>query len=67
MLRPGAWRNGTGGFCSTLKNPRGLERSAVTRVLGFPTSEALLEEYRRRARHARLVVERVFYGNDEGA
>jgi glutamate-ammonia-ligase adenylyltransferase len=43
------------------------ERSAVTRVLGYPTSGALLEEYRRRARHARMVVERVFYGNDAGA
>jgi glutamate-ammonia-ligase adenylyltransferase len=43
------------------------ERSAVTRVLGYPTSGALLEDYRRRARHARMVVERVFYGNDEGA
>ena len=41
------------------------ERSAVTRVLGYPASGALLEDYRRHARHARMVVERVFYGNDE--
>ena len=30
MLRPGACRSGTCGFCSTLKNPSGLERSAMT-------------------------------------
>jgi [glutamine synthetase] adenylyltransferase / [glutamine synthetase]-adenylyl-L-tyrosine phosphorylase len=40
------------------------ERSAVTRLLGYSTSGSLLEDYRRHARHARLVVERVFYGND---
>jgi glutamate-ammonia-ligase adenylyltransferase len=39
------------------------ERSAVTRVLGYPSSGALLDDYRRRARQARKVVERVFYGN----
>jgi glutamate-ammonia-ligase adenylyltransferase len=39
------------------------ERSAVTTVLGYPASGALLEDYRRRARLARKVVERVFYGN----
>jgi glutamate-ammonia-ligase adenylyltransferase len=43
------------------------ERSAVTRVLGYPTSGDLLEEYRRDARHARRVVERIFYGSDENA
>jgi glutamate-ammonia-ligase adenylyltransferase len=41
------------------------ERSAVTRVLGYPASGALLEDYRRHARHARGVVERIFYGNEE--
>nr|WP_141952388.1 bifunctional [glutamine synthetase] adenylyltransferase/[glutamine synthetase]-adenylyl-L-tyrosine phosphorylase [Actinoallomurus bryophytorum] len=40
------------------------ERSAVTSLLGYPTSGALLEDYRRRARHARMVVERIFYGDD---
>jgi glutamate-ammonia-ligase adenylyltransferase len=39
------------------------ERSAVAEVLGLETSGALLEDYRRHTRHARLVVERVFYGN----
>jgi [glutamine synthetase] adenylyltransferase / [glutamine synthetase]-adenylyl-L-tyrosine phosphorylase len=39
------------------------ERSAVTRVLGYPASGALLEDYRRHARHARQVVESVFYGD----
>ena len=41
------------------------ERSAVTRVLGYPASGDLLEDYRRHARHARMVVERVFYGTAE--
>jgi glutamate-ammonia-ligase adenylyltransferase len=40
------------------------ERSAVTHVLGYPASGDLLEDYRRHARHARLVVERIFYGDD---
>ncbi|WUV02819.1 bifunctional [glutamine synthetase] adenylyltransferase/[glutamine synthetase]-adenylyl-L-tyrosine phosphorylase [Actinoallomurus sp. NBC_01490] len=40
------------------------ERSAVTSVLGYPASGALLDDYRRRARLARKVVERVFYGDD---
>ncbi|RAY13160.1 bifunctional [glutamine synthetase] adenylyltransferase/[glutamine synthetase]-adenylyl-L-tyrosine phosphorylase [Actinomadura craniellae] len=38
------------------------ERSAVTRVLGYPGTGDLLEDYRRHARRARAVVERVFYG-----
>ncbi|MDN3353272.1 bifunctional [glutamine synthetase] adenylyltransferase/[glutamine synthetase]-adenylyl-L-tyrosine phosphorylase [Actinomadura sp. DC4] len=41
------------------------ERSAVTSLLGYPASGALLEDYRRHARHARRVMERVFYGNDD--
>jgi glutamate-ammonia-ligase adenylyltransferase len=41
------------------------ERSAVTRVLGYPTSGDLLEDYRRHARHARRVMERIFYGDHE--
>jgi glutamate-ammonia-ligase adenylyltransferase len=41
------------------------ERSAVTRVLGYPASGDLLEDYRRHARHARGVVERIFYGAEE--
>ena len=40
------------------------ERSAVTRVLGYPGTGDLLEDYRRHARRARAVVERVFYGAD---
>ncbi|WP_433478249.1 bifunctional [glutamine synthetase] adenylyltransferase/[glutamine synthetase]-adenylyl-L-tyrosine phosphorylase [Spirillospora sp. CA-142024] len=38
------------------------ERSAVTRVLGYPGTGDLLEDYRRHARRARAVVDRVFYG-----
>ncbi|GAA2577506.1 bifunctional [glutamine synthetase] adenylyltransferase/[glutamine synthetase]-adenylyl-L-tyrosine phosphorylase [Actinomadura fulvescens] len=38
------------------------ERSAVTRVLGYPGTGDLIEDYRRHARRARAVVERVFYG-----
>jgi glutamate-ammonia-ligase adenylyltransferase len=41
------------------------ERSAVTNVLGYSASGALLEDYRRHARHARGVVERIFYGVDD--
>jgi glutamate-ammonia-ligase adenylyltransferase len=40
------------------------ERSAVTRVLGYHSTGDLLEDWRRRARLARAVVERVFYGLD---
>jgi glutamate-ammonia-ligase adenylyltransferase len=40
------------------------ERSAVASVLGYPASGALLEDYRRHTRHARMVVERIFYGDD---
>ena len=40
------------------------ERSAVTRVLGYPGPGDLLEDYRRHTRRARAVVERVFYGAD---
>ncbi|WP_243723052.1 bifunctional [glutamine synthetase] adenylyltransferase/[glutamine synthetase]-adenylyl-L-tyrosine phosphorylase [Actinomadura sp. 7K507] len=40
------------------------ERTAVTRVLGYPGTEDLLEDYRRHTRRARAVVERVFYGAD---
>ncbi|WP_131760321.1 bifunctional [glutamine synthetase] adenylyltransferase/[glutamine synthetase]-adenylyl-L-tyrosine phosphorylase [Actinomadura fibrosa] len=38
------------------------ERSAVTRVLDYPGTGDLLEDYRRHARRARAVVDRVFYG-----
>ncbi|MFB4315607.1 bifunctional [glutamine synthetase] adenylyltransferase/[glutamine synthetase]-adenylyl-L-tyrosine phosphorylase [Actinomadura sp. 21ATH] len=38
------------------------ERSAVSRVLGYPGTGDLLEDYRRHARRARAVVDRVFYG-----
>lgn len=38
------------------------ERSAVARVLGYPGTGDLLEDYRRHARRARAVVDRVFYG-----
>ncbi|WP_233525960.1 bifunctional [glutamine synthetase] adenylyltransferase/[glutamine synthetase]-adenylyl-L-tyrosine phosphorylase [Actinomadura spongiicola] len=40
------------------------ERSAVTRVLGYPGPGDLLEDYSRHARRARAVVDRVFYGAD---
>ncbi|WP_308286820.1 bifunctional [glutamine synthetase] adenylyltransferase/[glutamine synthetase]-adenylyl-L-tyrosine phosphorylase [Actinomadura parmotrematis] len=40
------------------------ERSAVTQVLGYPATGELLEDYRRHARRARAVVERLFYGAD---
>ncbi|HEY7489331.1 MAG TPA: bifunctional [glutamine synthetase] adenylyltransferase/[glutamine synthetase]-adenylyl-L-tyrosine phosphorylase [Streptosporangiaceae bacterium] len=39
------------------------ERSAVSRMLGYAGTGDLLEDYRRRARRARAVVERVFYGS----
>jgi glutamate-ammonia-ligase adenylyltransferase len=39
------------------------ERSAVARLLGYPGTGDLLEDYRRDARRARAVVERVFYGS----
>ncbi|MDL4771245.1 MULTISPECIES: bifunctional [glutamine synthetase] adenylyltransferase/[glutamine synthetase]-adenylyl-L-tyrosine phosphorylase [Thermomonosporaceae] len=38
------------------------ERSSTTRILGYPGTGDLLEDYRRHARHARAVVDRVFYG-----
>lgn len=38
------------------------ERSAVARVLGYSGTGELLEDHRRRARRARAVVDRVFYG-----
>ncbi|WP_396449875.1 bifunctional [glutamine synthetase] adenylyltransferase/[glutamine synthetase]-adenylyl-L-tyrosine phosphorylase [Actinomadura sp.] len=38
------------------------ERSAVTRVLGYPGTGEMLEDYRRHTRRARAVVDRVFYG-----
>ncbi|MEU8117090.1 bifunctional [glutamine synthetase] adenylyltransferase/[glutamine synthetase]-adenylyl-L-tyrosine phosphorylase [Spirillospora sp. NPDC049024] len=40
------------------------ERSAVARVLDYPGTGDLLEDYRRHARRARTVVDRVFYGAD---
>ncbi|WP_328593674.1 bifunctional [glutamine synthetase] adenylyltransferase/[glutamine synthetase]-adenylyl-L-tyrosine phosphorylase [Actinomadura macrotermitis] len=41
------------------------ERSAVTQVLGYSATGELLEDYRRHARRARAVVDRVFYGAEE--
>ncbi|NYD45569.1 glutamate-ammonia-ligase adenylyltransferase [Actinomadura luteofluorescens] len=38
------------------------ERSSVARVLDYPGTGDLLEDYRRHARRARAVVDRVFYG-----
>ncbi|MGI5202968.1 bifunctional [glutamine synthetase] adenylyltransferase/[glutamine synthetase]-adenylyl-L-tyrosine phosphorylase [Spirillospora sp. CA-108201] len=38
------------------------ERSSVARVLGYPGTGDLLEDYRRHARRARAVMDRVFYG-----
>ncbi|GAA4145056.1 bifunctional [glutamine synthetase] adenylyltransferase/[glutamine synthetase]-adenylyl-L-tyrosine phosphorylase [Actinomadura keratinilytica] len=40
------------------------ERSSVSRMLGYPGTGDLLEDYRRHARRARAVVERVFYGEE---
>jgi [glutamine synthetase] adenylyltransferase / [glutamine synthetase]-adenylyl-L-tyrosine phosphorylase len=42
------------------------ERSAVSRLLGYSGAGDLLEDYSRRARRARAVVERVFYGPAAG-
>ena len=42
------------------------ERSAVARVLGYAGSGELLDDYQRRARHARAVMERIFYGTANG-
>ena len=42
------------------------ERSAVTQLLGYAGTGDLLEDYRRRTRRARAVVERVFYGTAPG-
>ncbi|MFC0039231.1 bifunctional [glutamine synthetase] adenylyltransferase/[glutamine synthetase]-adenylyl-L-tyrosine phosphorylase [Actinomadura rayongensis] len=38
------------------------ERTSITQMLGYAATGELLEDYRRRARHARAVVDRVFYG-----
>ncbi|HEU5159933.1 MAG TPA: bifunctional [glutamine synthetase] adenylyltransferase/[glutamine synthetase]-adenylyl-L-tyrosine phosphorylase [Streptosporangiaceae bacterium] len=38
------------------------ERSAVSKLLGYSATGDLLEDYSRRARRARAVVDRVFYG-----
>ncbi|MEO5874128.1 MAG: bifunctional [glutamine synthetase] adenylyltransferase/[glutamine synthetase]-adenylyl-L-tyrosine phosphorylase, partial [Streptosporangiaceae bacterium] len=38
------------------------ERTAVSRMLGYPGTGDLLEDWRKHARHAREVTERVFYG-----
>ena len=40
------------------------ELAAVARILGYPpdASQHLLEDYRRTARRARSVMERLFYG-----
>ncbi|MEV5755103.1 bifunctional [glutamine synthetase] adenylyltransferase/[glutamine synthetase]-adenylyl-L-tyrosine phosphorylase [Actinoallomurus sp. NPDC052308] len=51
----------------TLPTEHHRERSAVARVLGYDASGEMLEDYRRHARHARAVVERVFYGDDTSA
>ncbi|WP_407921472.1 bifunctional [glutamine synthetase] adenylyltransferase/[glutamine synthetase]-adenylyl-L-tyrosine phosphorylase [Actinomadura soli] len=47
-----------------LPNDHHRERTAVARVLGYPSTGDLLEDYRRCARRARAVVDRVFYGAD---
>ncbi|GAA4229984.1 bifunctional [glutamine synthetase] adenylyltransferase/[glutamine synthetase]-adenylyl-L-tyrosine phosphorylase [Actinomadura meridiana] len=41
------------------------ERSAIAVVLGYAAAGDLLEDYRRRARRARAVVDRAFYGADQ--
>ncbi|GAA0627198.1 bifunctional [glutamine synthetase] adenylyltransferase/[glutamine synthetase]-adenylyl-L-tyrosine phosphorylase [Sporichthya brevicatena] len=42
----------------------GREQSSIARILGYPVDETgrMLDDYRRVTRHARTVVERVFYG-----
>ena len=47
----------------------GDEAEKLARMLGFEqrAQQTLREEYRRVTRRAREVVERVFYGHDEGA
>ncbi len=47
----------------------GDEAEKIARMLGFEhrPQQTLREEYRRVTRRAREVVERVFYGRDEGA
>ena len=37
------------------------ERAAVAALMGYPESERLMDDYRRITRHARQVVERLFY------
>jgi glutamate-ammonia-ligase adenylyltransferase len=37
------------------------ERAAVASLMGYPESEPLMDDYRRITRHARQVVERLFY------
>jgi glutamate-ammonia-ligase adenylyltransferase len=37
------------------------ERAAVAALMGYPESEPLMDDYRRITRHARQVVERLFY------
>ncbi|GAB2860598.1 bifunctional [glutamine synthetase] adenylyltransferase/[glutamine synthetase]-adenylyl-L-tyrosine phosphorylase [Actinocorallia aurea] len=39
------------------------ERTAVSRLLGYPGTGDMLEDWRKNARHAREVTERVFYGS----
>ncbi|MCD0451029.1 bifunctional [glutamine synthetase] adenylyltransferase/[glutamine synthetase]-adenylyl-L-tyrosine phosphorylase [Actinocorallia sp. API 0066] len=39
------------------------ERTAVSRMLGYPGTGDMLEDWRKHARHAREVTERVFYGS----
>ncbi|ROO83790.1 glutamate-ammonia-ligase adenylyltransferase [Actinocorallia herbida] len=39
------------------------ERTAVSRLLGYPGTGDMLEDWRKHARHAREVTERVFYGS----
>ena len=43
---------------------RQAELAAVARLLGYPPDAAqdLVQDYRRGARHARAVMERIFYG-----
>ncbi|GAB3982865.1 bifunctional [glutamine synthetase] adenylyltransferase/[glutamine synthetase]-adenylyl-L-tyrosine phosphorylase [Actinoallomurus acanthiterrae] len=51
----------------TLPTEHHRARSAVAGILGYPASGDMLEDYRRHARHARAVVERVFYGDGGGS
>jgi glutamate-ammonia-ligase adenylyltransferase len=62
----GAVMLGRGRASDLLPTDHHKERSAVTRMLGYAGTGDLLEDYRKHARRARAVMERVFYGTAPG-